>query len=266
MADQSAPQPAPREDAPILRFDDAPILRLSDVHKAFGATEVLRGISLTAAKGDAVCIIGPSGSGKSTLLRCINGLIPVDRGEIHVGPHAVHRLKSDKEMIALRKDVSIVFQQYNLFPHKTALENIMMAPVDVLKQPRDEVEARAHELLKKVRLGGKESSYPGELSGGQQQRVAIARALAMRPSVMLFDEVTAALDPETRNEVLATIRQLVEEGMTSVLVTHEMAFAREVADHMYFTDGGVIVEHGTPAEFFTKPKHERTRAFLSQIL
>ena len=258
MAEQSAPQPAPREDAPILR--------LVDVHKSFGATEVLRGISLTAAKGDAVCIIGPSGSGKSTLLRCINGLIPVDRGEIHVGSHAVHRLKSDKEMIALRKDVSIVFQQYNLFPHKTALENIMMAPVDVLKQPRDEVEARAHELLKKVRLGGKESSYPGELSGGQQQRVAIARALAMRPSVMLFDEVTAALDPETRNEVLATIRQLVEEGMTSVLVTHEMAFAREVADHMYFTDGGVIVEQGPPAQFFADPRHERTRAFLSQIL
>ena len=226
---------------------DAPILRLADVHKSFGATEVLRGISMTAAKGDAVCIIGPSGSGKSTLLRCINGLIPVDRGEIHVGPHAVHRLKSDKEMIALRKDVSIVFQQYNLFPHKTALENIMMAPVDVLKQPRDEVEARAHELLKKVRLGGKESSYPGELSGGQQQRVAIARALAMRPSVMLFDEVTAALDPETRNEVLVTIRQLVEEGMTSVLVTHEMAFAREIADHVYFTDHGVIVEDGPPA-------------------
>ena len=257
MAEQPPPQLAPREDAPILR--------LVDVHKAFGATEVLRGISLTAAKGDAVCIIGPSGSGKSTLLRCINGLIPVDRGEIHVGPHAVHRLKSDKEMIALRKDVSIVFQQYNLFPHKTALENIMMAPVDVLKQPRDEVEARAHELLKKVRLGGKESSYPGELSGGQQQRVAIARALAMRPSVMLFDEVTAALDPETRNEVLATIRQLVEEGMTSVLVTHEMAFAREIADHVYFTDHGVIVEDGPPATLFGSPQKERTRAFLELV-
>jgi len=257
MAEQPPPQPAPREDAPILR--------LVDVHKSFGATEVLRGISLTAAKGDAVCIIGPSGSGKSTLLRCINGLIPVDRGEIHVGSHAVHRLKSDKEMIALRKDVSIVFQQYNLFPHKTALENIMMAPVDVLKQPRDEVEARAHELLKKVRLGGKESSYPGELSGGQQQRVAIARALAMRPSVMLFDEVTAALDPETRNEVLATIRQLVEEGMTSVLVTHEMAFAREIADHVYFTDHGIIVEDGPPATLFGSPQKERTRAFLELV-
>jgi len=246
--------------------DDSRILRLVDVHKSFGATEVLRGISLTVAKGEAVCIIGPSGSGKSTLLRCINGLIPIDRGEVHVGPHAVHRLRTDREMIALRKDVSIVFQQYNLFPHKTALENIMMAPVDVLGQPKAEAEARAHELLKKVRLAGKEKSYPGELSGGQQQRVAIARALAMRPSMMLFDEVTAALDPETRKEVLVTIRQLVEEGMTSILVTHEMAFAREIAGHVYFTDHGVIVEDGPPAALFGNPQKERTRAFLEQIL
>ncbi len=245
---------------------EGPILRLVDVHKSFGATDVLRGISLAVAKGDAVCIIGPSGSGKSTLLRCINGLIPVDRGEVYVGPHAVHRLRTDKEMIALRKDVSIVFQQYNLFPHKTALENIMMAPVDVLGQPREEVEARAHQLLQKVRLAGKENSYPGELSGGQQQRVAIARALAMRPSVMLFDEVTAALDPETRKEVLVTIRQLVEEGLTSILVTHEMAFAREIADHVYFTDHGVIVEDGPPAALFGHPQKERTRAFLEQVL
>jgi polar amino acid transport system ATP-binding protein len=169
-------------------------------------------------------------------------------------------------MIALRKDVSIVFQQYNLFPHKTALENIMMAPVDVLGQPKAEVEARAHDLLKKVRLAGKEGSYPGELSGGQQQRVAIARALAMRPSLMLFDEVTAALDPETRKEVLVTIRQLVEEGMTSILVTHEMAFAREIADHVYFTEHGVIVEDGPPSALFGKPQKERTRAFLEQVL
>jgi len=253
-------------DPAVALSDEAPIVRLIDVHKSFGATEVLCGISLTVAKGDAVCIIGPSGSGKSTLLRCINGLIPVDRGEVHVGPHAVHRLKTDKEMIALRKDVSIVFQQYNLFPHKTALENIMMAPVDVLGQPTEEVEMRAHELLKKVRLEGKEKSYPGELSGGQQQRVAIARALAMRPSVMLFDEVTAALDPETRKEVLVTIRQLVEEGLTSILVTHEMAFAREIADHVYFTDHGVIVEDGPPAALFGHPQKERTREFLEQVL
>ena len=241
-------------------------VRMVGVHKSFGAVPVLNGVSLEVAAGEAVCVIGPSGSGKSTLLRCINGLVPIDRGEIHVGAHAVHTLRSDAEMVALRKDVSIVFQQYNLFPHKTALQNVMMAPVQVLRQPRDEVEARARALLAKVRLAGKEGSYPGELSGGQQQRVAIARALAMRPSVMLFDEVTAALDPETVKEVLLTIRQLVEEGMTSIIVTHEMAFAREIADRVYFTDHGVIVEHGPPAELFAHPQQERTRAFLSEIL
>ena len=245
---------------------ETPIVRVVDVHKSFGSVRVLRGMSITVNTGQAVCVIGPSGSGKSTLLRCINGLIPVDRGEIFVGAHAVHQLRTDQEMIALRKDVSIVFQQYNLFPHKTALENIMMAPVQVLRQPKQEVEARARELLKKVRLGGKENSYPGELSGGQQQRVAIARALAMRPSVMLFDEVTAALDPETRKEVLGTLRQLVEEGMTSILVTHEMAFAREIAHNVYFTDQGVIVEHGAPEQIFGNPQKERTRAFLEQVL
>lgn len=243
-----------------------PIVRVADVHKSFGSVEVLRGMSMTVNTGEAVCVIGPSGSGKSTLLRCINGLIPVDRGEVFVGTHAVHQLRTDQQMIALRKDVSIVFQQYNLFPHKTALQNIMMAPIQVLKQPKQEVEARARELLKKVRLDGKENSYPGELSGGQQQRVAIARALAMRPSVMLFDEVTAALDPETRKEVLVTIRQLVEEGMTSILVTHEMAFAREIAHQVYFTDQGVIVEHGAPEQVFGNPQKQRTRAFLEQIL
>jgi polar amino acid transport system ATP-binding protein len=245
---------------------NVPIVRIVDVHKSFGAVEVLRGISLAVNRGEAVCVIGPSGSGKSTLLRCINGLIPIDRGEVFVGAHAVHELRTDQQMIALRKDVSIVFQQYNLFPHKTALENIMMAPIQVLKQPEEEVEARAHELLKKVRLAGKENSYPGELSGGQQQRVAIARALAMRPSVMLFDEVTAALDPETRKEVLVTIRQLVDEGMTSILVTHEIAFAREIAHNVYFTDHGVIVEQGPPAQLFGNPRKERTRAFLEQVL
>ncbi len=245
---------------------DRPIVRVVDVHKSFGAVEVLHGVSFEVSRNQAVCIIGPSGSGKSTLLRCINGLIPVDRGEIHVGPHAVHHLTTDREMVALRKDVSMVFQQYNLFPHRTALQNVMMAPVEVLKQPKAEVEARAYALLNKVRLAGKEHSYPGELSGGQQQRVAIARALAMRPSVMLFDEVTAALDPETVKEVLLTIRQLVEEGMTSILVTHEMAFAREIAHHVYFTDHGRIVEDGPPAQLFGHPQKERTRAFLEQIL
>ena len=244
-----------------------PLVRIIDVHKSFGAVGVLHGVSMTVHAGEAVCVIGPSGSGKSTLLRCINGLTGIDKGEIFVGTHAVHQLHKDKdkEMIALRKDVSIVFQQYNLFPHKTTLENIMMAPMQVLRQPRDEVEARARELLKKVRLAGKENSYPGELSGGQQQRVAIARALAMRPQVMLFDEVTAALDPETRKEVLLTIRQLVEEGLTSILVTHEMAFAREISHNVYFTDHGVILEHGSPEQIFGNPQHARTREFLEQV-
>jgi len=241
-------------------------VRVVDVHKAFGSVVVLRGISIEVQAGEVVCVIGPSGSGKSTLLRCINGLIPVDRGEVFVGTHAVHRLRSDREMIALRKEVSIVFQQYNLFPHKSALENIMMAPLQVLRQDRHEVEERARSLIRKVRLEGKENSYPGELSGGQQQRVAIARALAMRPSVMLFDEVTAALDPETRKEVLLTIRELVDDGLTSILVTHEMAFAREIADTVFFTDQGVIVEQGPPAQIFGQPKMDRTRAFLEQVL
>ena len=243
-----------------------PIVRIQDVHKAFGSVKVLRGMSMSIASGQAVCVIGPSGSGKSTLLRCINGLIPVDQGEVFVRQHAVHTLKSDHDMIALRKEVSIVFQQYNLFPHKTALENIMMAPIQVLGQDKEEVRERALGLLKKVRLEDKINNYPGELSGGQQQRVAIARALAMQPSVMLFDEVTAALDPETRKEVLLTIRQLVEEGMTSILVTHEMAFAREIANRVYFTDQGVIVEEGTPAQIFDEPQVLRTKAFLEQVL
>ena len=242
-----------------------PIVRIVDVHKAFGSVGVLHGVSMTVNAGEAVCIIGSSGSGKSTLLRCINGLANIDKGEIHVGSHAVHQLHTDQDLIALRKDVSIVFQQYNLFPHKTALENIMMAPIQVLHQPKEEVEIRARDLLKKVRLAGKENSYPGELSGGQQQRVAIARALAMRPSVMLFDEVTAALDPETRKEVLVTIRQLVEEGLTSILVTHEMAFAREISHKVYFTENGVIVEHGSPEQIFGAPQHARTREFLEKV-
>jgi polar amino acid transport system ATP-binding protein len=243
-----------------------PYISVNDIHKSFGSAEVLKSISFDIAKGEAVCIIGPSGSGKSTLLRCLNGLASIDRGSIRIGSHNVHEIKTDQERIALRKDVSMVFQQYNLFPHKTALENIMMAPVHVLKQNKTEVEARAHALMKKVRLEGKEKHYPGELSGGQQQRVAIARSLAMRPSVMLFDEVTSALDPETVKEVLVTIRELVEDGLTCVLVTHEMGFAREVAEHVYFTDQGVIVEHGKPAEIFSNPREPRTKAFLDQIL
>ena len=245
---------------------DDPIVSIRDVHQSFGAVEVLKGVSMEVPKGNVVCIIGPSGSGKSTLLRCINGLVPINAGSIRVADFAVDKLRSDKERIALRKEVSIVFQQYNLFPHKTALENVMMAPVHVLKENKAEVRERAVALMKKVGLADKSDAYPGELSGGQQQRVAIARSLAMRPEVMLFDEVTAALDPETVNEVLNTIRELAEEGLTCMLVTHEMRFAREIADTVYFTDGGVIVESGPPADLFDRPQVDRTRAFLSKIL
>ncbi len=241
-----------------------PLIRIQDIHKSFAKVEVLSGISMDVAKGEVVCVIGPSGSGKSTLLRCVNALVPIDKGSIVVDGQEVHDPKLDK--LALRRKVGMVFQQYNLFPHKTALENVMMAPVHVLKQDKKEVEARARGLIKKVRLEGKESSYPGELSGGQQQRVAIARSLAMQPEVMLFDEVTAALDPETVKEVLLAIRELAEEGMTCMIVTHEMGFAREIAGHVYFTDRGVIVEHGPPKEFFSGAKDPRTRQFLSQIL
>jgi len=243
---------------------DQPIVSIKDVHKSFGDLEVLKGVSLDVMKGEVICIIGPSGSGKSTLIRCINALNDIQKGSITVEGLEVHTADLDK--LALRKKVGMVFQQYNLFPHKTALENIMMAPLKVLKQPREEVEKRARALLHKVRLEGKDDSYPGELSGGQQQRVAIARSLAMNPDVMLFDEVTAALDPETVKEVLVTIKDLAQEGMTCILVTHEMGFAREIADHIYFTDRGVIVEHGPPATFFKEAKDPRTKEFLSQIL
>jgi polar amino acid transport system ATP-binding protein len=219
---------------------------------------------MDVTRGDTVCIIGPSGSGKSTLLRCVNALVPVDEGSIMVDGQDVTAARLDK--LALRRKVGMVFQQYNLFPHRTALQNVMMAPIHVLKQDRASVETRARALLRKVRLEGKEMAYPGELSGGQQQRVAIARSLAMNPNVMLFDEVTAALDPETVKEVLVTIRELAEDGMTCLIVTHEMGFAREVANRIYFTDSGKIVEDGPPDEFFASPRHERTREFLNQIL
>jgi polar amino acid transport system ATP-binding protein len=244
--------------------DKEPMVSIKDVHKSFGALEVLKGVSLDVMKGEVICIIGPSGSGKSTLIRCVNALNDIQSGSIKVEGQEVNDPDLDK--LELRKKVGMVFQQYNLFPHKTALENIMMAPLLVLKNEKAEVEKLARGLIKKVRLEGKEDSYPGELSGGQQQRVAIARSLAMNPDVMLFDEVTAALDPETVNEVLLTIKELAEDGMTCILVTHEMGFAREVADHIYFTDRGVIVEHGPPASFFDDAQDPRTIEFLGQIL
>ena len=241
-----------------------PIVSLKDVHKSFGDLEVLKGITFDVMKGEVICIIGPSGSGKSTLIRCINALNDIQSGSIKFQGQEVHDPELDK--LELRKKVGMVFQQYNLFPHKTALENVMMAPIKVLKQNPDEAEKMARALIRKVRLVGKEDSYPGELSGGQQQRVAIARSLAMSPHIMLFDEITAALDPETVKEVLVTIKELAAEGMTCILVTHEMGFAKELADHIYFTDNGIIVEHGPPNEFFNKAKDPRTKEFLSQIL
>ncbi len=243
---------------------DQPLVSIKDVHKSFGDLEVLKGVSLDVMKGEVIYIIGPSGSGKSTLIRCINALNTINSGSIKVEGQEVHDPHLDK--LELRKKVGMVFQQYNLFPHKTALENIMMAPIKVLKQPVAEVEKRARALIDRVNLNGKEDNYPGELSGGQQQRVAIARSLAMNPDVMLFDEVTAALDPETVNEVLLAIKDLAHDGMTCILVTHEMGFAREIADHIYFTDRGVIVEHGPPTTFFSEARDPRTQEFLSQIL
>ena len=243
---------------------DQPMVSIREVHKSFGDLEVLKGVSMDIMQGECICIIGPSGSGKSTLIRCVNALNDIQKGSIKVEGQEVN--DPDLNKLELRKKVGMVFQQYNLFPHKTAIENIMMAPIHVLKQDKKLVEERARSLVKKVRLEGKEQSYPGELSGGQQQRVAIARSLAMTPDVMLFDEVTAALDPETVKEVLVTIQDLAEEGMTCILVTHEMGFAREIANHVYFTDRGVIVEHGPPATFFDEAKDPRTKEFLSQIL
>ncbi|MDF1608679.1 amino acid ABC transporter ATP-binding protein [Hoeflea sp. YIM 152468] len=243
-----------------------PIVQLTDVRKAFGSVEVLKGISMEVDAGNVVCIIGPSGSGKSTVLRCINGLVSINSGSIRVDTHQVETLRTEKMLVPLRHDVSMVFQQYNLFPHKTVLENVLMAPIQVLKRNPDEVRSLAESLLAKVQLADRGDAYPGQLSGGQQQRVAIVRALAMEPKVMLFDEVTAALDPEMVKEVLGVIRDLANEGMTCILVTHEMRFAEEIADRVYFTDGGIIVEHAPPKQLFHNPEDPRLRAFLDKVL
>ena len=247
-----------------MSINGEPLVVLDNVHKAYGLVEVLRGVDMTISRSEIVCIIGPSGSGKSTILRCINALTPIQSGSIRVGDTEVNDPALDT--LKLRRRVGMVFQSYNLFPHRTVLQNVMMAPIQVLKQDKREVEARARALLARVRLAGKEAAYPGELSGGQQQRVAIARSLCMNPDVMMFDEVTAALDPETVKEVLTTIRDVAKDGMTCILVTHEMRFAREVADHIYFTDHGRIVEHAAPAEFFDHPKDDRTKSFLDKVL
>lgn len=242
------------------------LVALRDIHLSFGNSAVLRGIDLDIQRGQAVTIIGPSGSGKSTILRCMTGLLRPQKGSIRVGETQVETLRTEAELIALRQRVGFVFQQYNLFPHLSVLENLVIAPVRVLGRERSVAEREARTLLERVRMDHKINAYPGELSGGQQQRVAIARALAMRPELILFDEVTSALDPETVGEVLTVIRELVRDGITCALVTHEMRFAEEISDHVYFTEAGRIVEHGPPAQIFGSPHNDRTRSFLNRAL
>jgi aspartate/glutamate/glutamine transport system ATP-binding protein len=240
------------------------MIQARDVEKYYGAFRALRGISLDVREGEVVVIFGPSGSGKSTLLRCVNGLERIQGGDIIVDGMSVRDPRTDLKR--LRSEVGMVFQSFNLYPHMTALRNITLAPVKVRGLKREQAEAVAHELLRKVGIPEKAMSYPAELSGGQQQRVAIARSLAMRPKVMLFDEATSALDPEVIHEVLNVMRDLARDGMTMVVVTHEMGFAREVADRVIFMDEGVIVETGDPKTFFSRPREERSRRFLDKIL
>jgi polar amino acid transport system ATP-binding protein len=249
-----------------------PVLKLRGVCKRFGALEVLKGIDLDVQKGEVVCILGPSGSGKSTLLRCVNLLEPPEEGEILLesrdickGPGSGAGEQS-WELDFVRQRVGMVFQQFNLFPHKTVLENVTMAPEKVLGRAKGEAREKGTALLERVGLGDKLAQYPERLSGGQQQRVAIARALAMEPHVMLFDEVTSALDPELVKEVLDTMRELASEGMTMLVVTHEIGFAKEVGDQVVFMDGGVIVEEGPPAQVLERPEQERTKQFLGLVL
>ncbi len=252
---------------------DTPMVRADRVCKHYGAVKVLKGISLEVQRGEVTCLIGPSGSGKSTFLRCINHLERVDAGRLYVDDtlvgyaerggrlHELHPRQAAKQ----RRDIGMVFQHFNLFPHRTVLENVVEAPVLVKKVKRAVAVDRARELLDRVGLGNKADAYPAQLSGGQQQRVAIARALAMDPKLMLFDEPTSALDPELVGEVLEVMRDLAAGGMTMVVVTHEMGFAREVADQLVFMDGGVVVEAGTPRDVLGNPQHERTREFLSRV-
>ncbi|MGH9299003.1 MAG: amino acid ABC transporter ATP-binding protein [Acidimicrobiales bacterium] len=250
------------------------MVRSEAVRKQFGRLEVLKGIDLEVRAGEVFCIIGPSGSGKSTFLRCINHLEKINGGRLWVEGELVgyeqrgDRLRelSERQVCAKRSRIGMVFQRFNLFPHMTALQNVSLAPVTVKGESRADVNTRARDLLVRVGLADKIDVYPSQLSGGQQQRVAIARALAMRPSLMLFDEPTSALDPELVGEVLAVMRDLAAEGMTMIVVTHEMQFAREAGDALVFMDSGVIVERGTPSEVLTNPRHDRTRAFLSRVL
>jgi polar amino acid transport system ATP-binding protein len=251
-----------------------PMVKAEAVYKSFGRLEVLRGIDLEVYPKEVMCIIGPSGSGKSTFLRCINHLEKIDAGRLSVDGELVgYRDRGDKlyelpdsEVCKKRSEIGMVFQSFNLFPHMTALDNIIEAPIQVKRESRTTAEARARKLLDRVGLADKVDAYPKQLSGGQQQRVAIARALAMEPKLMLFDEPTSALDPELVGDVLDAMRGLAKEGMTMIVVTHEMGFAREVGDTLVFMDSGVIVEAGTPKEVLSNPQHERTKTFLSKVL
>jgi len=254
--------------------DTGVVMRAEDVHKRFGRLEVLKGVSMDVRRGETICIIGPSGSGKTTFIRCINHLEKIDGGRIEVNGELIGyrerngKLVEDVERSIARQrtQIGMVFQRFNLFPHKTAIENVIEAPVHVLGVPREQAAADANRLLARVGLGDKCDTYPGKLSGGQQQRVAIARSLAMKPALILFDEPTSALDPEVTGEVLAVMEELAHEGMTMIVVTHEMGFAREAADRVVMMDGGVIIEEGTPEHFFIEPTQERTKQFLSKIL
>lgn len=242
------------------------MIKLTGITKSFGRNHVLKGIDLHVNKGEVVVILGPSGSGKTTLLRCINYLERPSDGQIVIGDSIVDCKRVGKQdILQLRRKSAMVFQQYNLFKHKTALENVMEGLVIVQKRPKEEARERSVRVLEKVGLGSKLDAYPSELSGGQQQRVGIARALALEPEVILFDEPTSALDPELVGEVLEVIRKIAKEGITMIVVTHEMGFAHDVSNHVVFMDGGVIVEEGTPQEIFSSPKEERTKQFLKRI-
>ncbi len=255
------------------RTGEAPLVRAVNVMKSFHGNQVLKGIDMDVHRGEVVCLLGPSGSGKTTFLRCINQLETIDGGRIWVDGElmgyddrggTLYRL-NNKQIAAQRRDIGMCFQRFNLFPHKTVLENVMEAPIQVKGENKAEVEKRALDLLAKVGLADKPSAYPGQLSGGQQQRVVIARALCMQPKLMLFDEPTSALDPELVGEVLTTMRELAETGMTMIVVTHEMAFARDVADRVVFMDGGVVVEQGHPKDVINNPQHPRTQTFLRRM-
>ncbi|TCL03352.1 MULTISPECIES: amino acid ABC transporter ATP-binding protein [Sodalis] len=255
-------------------MNDQPLVRARNVHKNYGNHEVLKGIDLDVYPGEVVVILGPSGSGKSTFLRCINHLEEMNQGTIMIGDQQIgYELRRGKlyhlppkRIARQRRDIGMVFQQFNLYPHMTVLQNIIEAPVGVHGHSRGEAERYAHELLRTVGLSDKADAYPRHLSGGQQQRVAIARALAIRPKLMLFDEPTSALDPELVGEVLSTMRNLAEQGLTMVVVTHEIGFAREAADRVVFMDGGNIIEQGSPDDVLVHPRHARTRAFLSRFI